>query len=288
MAEIRLEDVSYLYGADTPFATAALSHVSLTLGEDRTIGVIGHTGSGKSTLAQLLNGILRPTRGRVLLDGKDIFADPKKIGAIRFRVGLVFQYPEYQLFEETARRDIAFGPRNMGKSDDEIAALVEEAARFTGLDEKLLERSPFELSGGQKRRVAIAGVLAMDPEVLILDEPAAGLDPAGKQEILTRLRAYQREKKKTMILISHSMEDMAVFADEIVVMKHGTVFCHDTTDGVFSDPERVREAGLELPQITRLMMALAAKGVPVDTGIHTVKAAKACLSALLKGGDAPC
>ena len=277
MAELRLEGVSYLYGADTPFATKALDRVDLVLGENRTIGLIGHTGSGKSTLAQLLNGILKPTEGRVLLDGKDFFAEPKKIGAIRFRVGLVFQYPEYQLFEETVRQDISFGPR-----------LVSEAAGSTGLDEKLLERSPFELSGGQKRRVAIAGVLAMDPEVLVLDEPAAGLDPAGKREILSRLKTYQREKKKTMILISHSMEDMAIYADEIVVMKDGSVFCHDSVDGVFSDPGRIAEAGLELPQVTRLMGLLADRGAKVDPGIHTVQAAHACLSSLLKGGDAPC
>ena len=288
MAELRLEDVSYRYGADTPFAVTALSHVNLTLGENRTIGIIGHTGSGKSTLAQLLNGILRPTEGRVLLDGKDIFAEPKKIGAVRFRVGLVFQYPEYQLFEETVRKDISFGPGNMGKSEEEIRALVAEAARFTGLDEKLMERSPFELSGGQKRRVAIAGVIAMDPDILVLDEPAAGLDPAGKEEILSRLKTYQQKKQKTLVLISHSMEDMAVWADEIVVMKDGTVFCHDTVDGVFDDEIRVEEAGLEAPQITRLMRILAARGVRVDPGIHTVKEAAACLSSLIKGGEKPC
>lgn len=288
MAELKLAGVSYLYGADTPFAKKALDGIDLVLGEDRTIGLIGHTGSGKSTLAQLLNGILRPTEGRVFLDGQDIFADPKKIGAVRFRVGLVFQYPEYQLFEETVRRDIAFGPRNMGKSEEEIAALVNEAARFTGLDEKLMERSPFELSGGQKRRVAIAGILAMDPEVLVLDEPAAGLDPAGKKEILSRLKRYQREKKKTMILISHSMEDMAIYADEIVVMKEGRVFCHDSVDKIFCDPARVKEAGLELPQITRLMVLLASRGVKVDPGIHTVESAVACVSSLLKGGGTLC
>ena len=277
-----------MYGADTPFAKKALSDVNLVLGANRTIGLIGHTGSGKSTLAQLLNGILKPSSGRVLLDGTDIFAQPKKIGSIRFRVGLVFQYPEYQLFEETVEKDISFGPRNMGKSEEEIRSLVADAARFTGLSEKLMDRSPFELSGGQKRRVAIAGIIAMDPEILVLDEPAAGLDPAGKKEILDRLKAYQREREKTLILISHSMEDMASYADEIVVMKDGSVFCHDTVDGIFSDPARVEEAGLELPQITRLMMRLSARGVPVDPGVHTVDAAVACVSSLLRGGDKTC
>lgn len=288
MAEIKLEDVSYLYGAGTPFAKMALDHINLTLGDNRIIGLIGHTGSGKSTLAQLFNGILRPTEGRVLLDGVDIFEDPKKITGIRFRVGLVFQYPEYQLFEETVARDIAFGPRNMKKSEEEIQALVEEAARFTGITPDLMERSPFELSGGQKRRVAIAGVLAMDPEVLVLDEPAAGLDPVGREEILSGLKRYQTEKKKTVILISHSMEDMARYSDEIVMMKNGAVYAHDTTPAIFQNPEIIREAGLAPPQITRLMRLLAERGIPVSSGIYTVKEAARDLSALLKGGGAPC
>jgi len=286
MAEIRLEQVSYLYSPDTPFEKTALDGINLRFTPGRITGVIGHTGSGKSTLAQLLSGILRPTSGRVLLDGEDLFADRKKAASSRFRVGLVFQYPEYQLFEETVYRDIAFGPKNMGKTEEEIRKSVLDAAHFTGIGADLMEKSPFELSGGQKRRVAIAGVLAMDPEVLVLDEPAAGLDPSGREEILGRLKTYQREKRKTVILISHSMEDVARFADELLVLKNGKAFLHDTVDAVFEKAERLEEAGLALPQITRLMLLLQSRGVPVSPRVHTVPDAVFELTRLLKGGDA--
>ena len=250
----------------------------------RLTGIIGHTGSGKSTLAQLLNGILRPTSGRILLDGEDLFSDPKKLVSYRFRVGLVFQYPEYQLFEETVYRDIAFGPKNMGKSQEEIQSLVRDAAHFTGVEESWMEKSPFELSGGQKRRVAIAGVLAMDPEVIVLDEPAAGLDPSGREEILGRICRYQKERNKTVLLISHSMEDVARFADELVVLKDGRAILHDTVDRVFHNAHLIESAGLALPQVTRLMRRLRERGLPVSPSIHTVSDAVLELTRLWKEG----
>ena len=284
MAEIKLENVSYLYGAGTPFEKAALKDVTLAFAPGRITGLLGHTGSGKSTLAQLLNGILRPTSGKVFLDGAEVGADKKNLLSVRARVGLVFQYPEYQLFEETVEKDIAFGPKNLGKSEEEIRELVREACRFTGVGESLLSASPFELSGGQKRRVAIAGVLAMDPEILVLDEPAAGLDPGGREEIFGGLRAYQREKGKTVILISHSMEDMARYADEAVIMKNGAVFAKGTVAELFENASLIREAGLELPQITRLMRRLAGMGLPVSPGVHTVEDAFREIRDRLKGG----
>jgi energy-coupling factor transport system ATP-binding protein len=283
MAEITLKNVSYLYGADTPFAKVALNHIDLTFTPGQITGLIGHTGSGKSTLAQLLNGILQPTEGQVLLDGEEIFSDAKKKKNARFRVGLVFQYPEYQLFEETVYKDIAYGPKNMGKSEEEIKTMVERAAEFVGVSPEWMNRSPFELSGGQKRRVAIAGVLAMDPEVLVLDEPAAGLDPSGREEILGRLKTYQRETGKTVLLISHSMEDVARFADRLLVLKDGAVFLHDTVEKVFSQPERLEEAKLSLPQITRMMKLLKEAGIPVSDSVHTVSDAHFHLKNLLKG-----
>ncbi|MBR4288602.1 MAG: energy-coupling factor transporter ATPase [Clostridia bacterium] len=283
MSEIKLEHVSYLYSPSTPFEKAALKDINITFSPGRITGVIGHTGSGKSTLAQILNGILRPTEGKVLLDGKEIFTDTKNLVAHRFRVGLVFQYPEYQLFEESVYKDIAFGPKNMGKCDEEIQERVFEAARFTGVGEDWMEKSPFELSGGQKRRVAIAGVLAMDPDVIVLDEPAAGLDPGGREEILGRLKTYQREKNKTVILISHSMEDIARFADELLVLKDGMAFLHGTVDEVFSQGEKIEEAGLALPQITKLFRLLKAKGLPVSDAVHTVSDAVFELTRLKKG-----
>ncbi len=285
MAEIKLEHVFYRYSPDTPFEKTALRDVDLTFTPGVITGVIGHTGSGKSTLAQLLNGILQPTQGRVLLDGEEIFADAKSRHNARFRVGLVFQYPEYQLFEETVYRDIAFGPQNMGKSPEEIRSLVEDAAYFTALDQDLMEKSPFELSGGQKRRVAIAGILAMDPDVLVLDEPAAGLDPSGRAEILGRLKTYQREKNKTVLLISHSMEDVARYADEILVLREGKVYLHGTVDHVFSDPQKLTEAHLSLPQITRLVLELRKNGISVPDSVHTVEDALFFLKRELKGGE---
>ena len=237
-------------------------------------GLIGHTGSGKSTIVQLACGLLRPTEGQVLLGGRDIWEDPKKIRDVRFRVGLVFQYPEYQLFEETVYRDIAFGPKNMGLDEAEIDRRVRDAARFVGIDDDILARSPFDLSGGQKRRAAIAGVIAMEPEVLILDEPAAGLDPRGREEILGGIRRYQRERRNTVIIVSHSMEDMARYADRITVVSEGALFRTGTPAEIFSDAASLSSVGLDVPQITHVMLRLAELGVPVRGGIYTVADAR--------------
>ena len=283
MGTLRLEDVSYVYSPDTPFEKEALSQVSIEFKEKRTTGIIGHTGSGKSTVAQLLNGLLRPASGRVLLDGKDIFENPREIAKVRFRVGLVFQYPEYQLFEETVFRDIAFGPTNMGLDEEEIKRRVLSAARFVGLPEELLDKSPFELSGGQKRRVAIAGIMAMEPDVIVLDEPAAGLDPRGRDEIFSGIRKWREERGATVILISHSMEDMAMYADDIVVMKEGRVLISGTVDEVFCHAELIETSGLLIPQITSMTNKLSSKGLIDGDGMYTVDRAFDAITKALKG-----
>ena len=282
MAELTLEHVSYIYGARTPFEKKALDDVSLCVRAGSITGIIGHTGSGKSTLVQLFNGLEKPHEGRVLLDGADIWENPKEIRSIRFRVGLVMQYPEYQLFEETIRADIAFGPRNMGLSEEEIAERVEEAAAFVGLDAATLEKSPFDLSGGQKRRAAIAGVMAMRPEVLVLDEPAAGLDPKGRDTILKGVREYGRQTGSTVIIVSHSMEDMATYCDDIIVMSRGRVFLSGSRDEVFSHAAALTEVGLDVPQITRLAMILRERGVELPDSVYTVDALKVALRPLLQ------
>ncbi|MBR5615205.1 MAG: energy-coupling factor transporter ATPase [Clostridia bacterium] len=281
MSKITLENISYVYSPGTPFEMHALSGINLNIRENAITGLIGHTGSGKSTLVQLLNGLTRPTSGRVLLDGKDIWQEPKKIKQVRFRVGLVMQYPEYQLFEETVRADIAFGPKNMGLSADEIAERVREAAALTDLDESLLDHSPFDLSGGQKRRVAIAGVIAMRPEVLVLDEPAAGLDPRGRDTILHMLREYQQKTGATVIIVSHSMEDMARFCDDIIVLAHGKLVMQGRGHEVFARSQELADVGLNIPEISRLCLALRERGVPMDDGIFTVEQAEGCLLRLL-------
>ena len=283
MGTIKLEDVSYVYSPDTPFEKEALSHVNIEFRAGRTTGIIGHTGSGKSTVAQLLNGLLRPTSGRVLLDGADIFEKPTEIGKVRFKVGLVFQYPGYQLFEETVFRDIAFGPSNMGLKDDEIKRRVESAAEFVGIDKELFEKSPFDLSGGQKRRVAIAGIMAMEPDVIVLDEPAAGLDPKGRDDIFGGIKKWQADHGATVILISHSMEDMAMYADDIVVMKDGTVLTSGTVEEVFCHAELIERSGLLIPQITALTNVLASEGLIERDGIYTVDDAYNAIISALKG-----
>lgn len=270
---LELENVCYTYGRGTPFEICALNGLNASFTPGVITGIIGHTGSGKSTLAQLLNGLLRPDSGRVFLDGKDIWEDPKKIVSLRFRIGLVFQYPEYQLFEETVRRDIAFGPKNMKKSPDQIEKLVENAARFAGVDPELLDKSPFELSGGQKRRVAIAGVMAMDPEIIVFDEPAAGLDPGGRDSIFGGIREYQQKFGKTVIMISHSMEDMARFSDELLVIGGGRDLAAGSVDSVFSRSELLKSSGLALPDICSIMLRLKADGLPVSGGVYTPEAA---------------
>ncbi len=283
MIAIEIKNVSYVYSPDTPFRKLALDDISLKINAGKITGLMGHTGSGKSTLVQLFNGLVRPTAGQVLVGGEDIWEDPKKISRFRFKVGLVFQYPEYQLFEETVRRDIAFGPTNMGLPDEEVARRVSESAKFCGISDAMLDKSPFDLSGGQKRRVAIAGIMAMEPEVLVLDEPAAGLDPRGREEILGGIRDYQRKKGNTVIIVSHSMEDMARYSDEIVVMNKAKIFMHGTTAEVFDRAEELSDVGLSVPQITELCNKLRERGLDVPHGIYTVADAKAAIMRLLGG-----
>lgn len=275
---LRLEHITYRYSAGTPFEVKALDDVTLDIRRGRITGLIGHTGSGKSTLVQLLNGLTRPEAGRVLLDGQDIWQDPKQIGKVRFRVGLVMQYPEYQLFEETVRADIAFGPRNMQLSGEEIAERVDEAAAFAGVDPSLLDKSPFDLSGGQKRRVAIAGIMAMRPEVLVLDEPAAGLDPQGRRDIFGGIRAYNRETGSTVVIVSHSMEDMAQYCDDVAVMAHARLLMTGTRDEVFARADELEAVGLDIPVITKLSSLLRQGGMPLDPGLYTLEAAEAALA----------
>ena len=268
---LRLENVSFVYSKGTPFEKIALDGVSVSFERGKITGLIGHTGSGKSTLVNLLNGLSRPTEGKVYLDGNDIWEKPKEIASVRYRVGLVMQYPEYQLFDETVRDDIGFGPRNQGLEDDEVAARVAEAAGFTGIDEEMLEKSPFELSGGQKRRVAIAGIIAMRPEVLVLDEPAAGLDPKGRREILGGLRTYAQAQGASVILVSHSMEDMAHYCDNVVVMNKAKLLCTGTTEEVFSNSKLLAGAGLDVPVISKVAAALAERGIRLEGKLYTVE-----------------
>lgn len=275
---LRLEHITYRYSAGTPFEVKALDDVTLDIRRGRITGLIGHTGSGKSTLVQLLNGLTRPEAGRVLLDGQDIWQDPKQIGKVRFRVGLVMQYPEYQLFEETVRADIAFGPRNMQLSGEEIAERVDEAAAFAGVDPSLMDKSPFDLSGGQKRRVAIAGIMAMRPKVLVLDEPAAGLDPQGRRDIFGGIRAYNRETGSTVVIVSHSMEDMAQYCDDVAVMAHARLLMTGTRDEVFARADELEAVGLDIPVITKLSSLLRQGGMPLDPGLYTLEAAEAALA----------
>lgn len=271
---IKLENVTVRYGEGTPFALTALDGINLDIPAGCVCGIIGHTGSGKSTIAQLLNGLLQPTRGKVLFKGEDINRSKQSVNDIRFKVGLVFQYPEYQLFEETVEKDIAFGPHNMSLSEEEISKRVADAARFCGIDREMLAASPFEISGGQKRRAAIAGVIAMSPEVLVLDEPAAGLDPKGRDEILGGLVEYRKTTGTTMILISHSMEDIANWCDRIVVMKNGGVFMQGTVEEIFESAERLFDAGLDVPQITKLFIELKKRGVVSRSDVYTLGYAK--------------
>lgn len=278
---LELKNLSYVYGTGTPFEKTAVNNLSLSIEKGEFIGIMGHTGSGKSTLVQMLNGLMKPTSGQVLLDGEDIWANPKDIRKIRFKVGMVFQYPEYQLFEETVAKDIAFGPTNMGKSGAELEKAVNDAARFTGLKDELLEKSPFDLSGGEKRRAAIAGVIAMNPEVLVLDEPTAALDPMGRDVLLSQIVQYHKERKNTVILVSHSMEDIARVADKIIVMNKSNLVMFDKTKEVFSKGRELEKIGLRVPQITKIMLELREKGFNVPEGILTVDEAMDCISSLL-------
>ena len=267
---LRVENLTHTYSAGTPFQRNAVEEMNLDVMPGEFLGIIGHTGSGKSTLIQHLNGLLRPTSGHVYLDGKDIWAEPKKIRNVRFQVGLVFQYPEYQLFEETVYKDIAFGPGNMGLTKEEIDRRVRESAAFVGLGEELLDKSPFELSGGQKRRVAIAGVIAMEPKVLVLDEPTAGLDPQGRENILSQIRAYHKSRGTSVVLVSHSMEEVAQNVDRIVVLRDARNFMSGTPREVFARAEELESVGLDIPQVTKVALELKRRGLPVDTAVYTV------------------
>ena len=283
--KIEIRNVSFKYSSGTPFERLALDNVCLSFEAGKITGLIGHTGSGKSTLVNLLNGLYQPMpNGEILLDGENIWAKPKEISKLRFRVGLVMQYPEYQLFDETVRQDIAFGPRNQGLSEEKIELRVAEAARFTGLDEEILDKSPFEISGGQKRRVAIAGILAMKPEVLVLDEPAAGLDPRGRREILGGLCEYVKNNGITLILVSHSMEDMAHYCDNVVVMNDAKVMKSGTVEEIFSDAESLAQIGLDIPMISKIALILKKRGASLKGRLYTVEGVKEAILEYLRRG----
>ena len=279
---LEIKNLSHVYSTGTPFEHRALDDVNFYVDRGEFVGIIGHTGSGKSTLMQHMNGLLKPTSGEVLLDGVDIWTDKKTTRQARFRVGLVFQYPEYQLFEETVYKDIAFGPKNMKLSAEEIDRRVREAAGFVGLTEEQLKKSPFDLSGGQKRRVAIAGVIAMEPEVLILDEPTAGLDPVGREEVLANIQDYRKAKNATVMMVSHSMSDMARLTDRLLVMNGGRLVMDGTPDEVFRDAQSLLDMGLDVPEVTRVFLKLKQMGLPVQP-VHSIEQAVAQLKALKEG-----
>ena len=280
---LEVKNLTYIYSAGTPFEHKALDDISFSVERGEFIGIIGHTGSGKSTLMQQLNGLLKPTSGTVLLDGQDIWSDKKLTRQARFRVGLVFQYPEYQLFEETVYKDIAFGPKNMGLSAEEVDRRVREAAGFVGLTEQQLEVSPFDLSGGQKRRVAIAGVIAMEPEVLILDEPTAGLEPVGRSEILGNIQSYRKAKNATIMMVSHSMEDVARLTDRLLVMNGSKLAMDAPPAQVFTHAEELTQMGLNIPQVTQVFLELKKLGLDVKN-VYTIEQAAAEIRRL-KGGN---
>lgn len=282
MSIIKTENLNYIYSEKTPFEMAALKNVNIEIEKGDFVGIIGHTGSGKSTLVQHLNGLVKPTSGKIYFNGEDIWADESKIRDLRFKVGLVFQYPEYQLFDTTVESDIAFGPRNMGLSETEIAQRVEMATYYVGLSNELLKQSPFDLSGGQKRRAALAGVLAMKPEVLILDEPTAGLDPIGRDTILDRISKFRKESNTTVLLVSHSMEDVAKVADKVLVMNNGEAVMFDTVEKVYSNGEQLHEMGLNIPHITKIVLQLRKNGIDIPKNIYTVDKAYEVLLELFK------
>ena len=284
MSVLQVKNLSHSYGGNTPFINDAVNDVSFTIEAGEMIGIIGHTGSGKSTLVQHLNGILKPTKGEILIDDSNIWDKPKEIRKIRSKVGLVFQYPEYQLFEETVFKDIAFGPKNMGVSGEELTKRVLDTCRLIGVKDEYLEKSPFDLSGGEKRRVAIAGVMAMRPEIIVFDEPTAGLDPQGRQEIIRVINEYRHAFNATVIIISHSMEDMAQMADKLLVMSKGEVVMFDKTEEVFKQGNKLREIGLNVPIVTRVFDHLREKGLNVPNDVFTVEKAVEALKKI-KAGD---
>lgn len=283
MSIIELVDVGFVYGKKTPYEINALNNINLKIEEGCITGIIGHTGSGKSTLVQMFNGLIKPDSGKVLVNGKDIWEKPKEISKVRYTVGMVMQYPEYQLFADTVWEDIAYGPRNMKLGELEVKERVERSAYFCGISKETLEKSPFDLSGGQKRRVALAGVMAMDPNVLVLDEPAAGLDPRGRREILGGIKEYRENSGKSVVIVSHSMEDMAMYCDTIAVMSHGKLIMHDSCKEVFSKKQMLTDAGLDVPEITSVVHMLNEKGIDISTSIYTVDGAIEAIKDYLRG-----
>ena len=281
---LKTEKLCYTYSSGTILENTAIKDISIDIEKGELIGLIGHTGSGKSTLIQHFNGLLRPTSGSIYVNDRDIWADKSKIRQVRFTVGLCFQYPEYQLFEETVEKDIAFGPKNMGLKEDEIKKRVLEAIHFVGLSESYLDKSPFDLSGGEKRRVAIAGVMAMEPQILILDEPCAGLDPKGRDTVLGLIKEYREKTGSTVIIVSHSMEDIAKIATKVLVLNNGEVAMYGTVDEVYSHGEELAEMGLSIPEMTKLFITLKEKGYNVRTNIYTVEEGRKELLSLLKEG----
>lgn len=289
MSIVELKEINFVYGKKTPYEIKALDNINVTIEENCITGIIGHTGSGKSTLVQLLNGLVRADSGTVYIDGKNIWEKPKEIRKVRFKVGMVMQYPEYQLFADTVKEDIAFGPKNMGLDNEEIEKRILDSIAFCGLDKDILDKSPFDLSGGQKRRVALAGVMAMNPQILVLDEPAAGLDPKGRREILGGIKKYQRISGNSVVIVSHSMEDMAMYCDRAIVMANSKVVIHGTCQEVFSQHRLLLDVGLDVPEITELVIALRNKGVDISEKIYTVdgavEAIKAIYSSLKERGE---
>ncbi len=279
MSVLKINNLSYTYNKGMPNESKALDNINIEIQEGSFVGIIGHTGCGKSTLISHFNGLNKPQEGSILLNDKDMWKDYLDIREVRFEVGLVFQYPEYQLFEETCYKDIAFGPTNMGLSEEEIKERVEFAAKFCFIDDDMLQKSPFELSGGQKRRVAIAGIIAMKPKVLVLDEPCAGLDPMGREQILSQIKNYHKETQSTVILVSHSMEDIANYADEVIVMESGKVYNFDKTENIFADAQKLNEMGLGIPDITKVFLKLKEMGIDINTDVYTIPYA---LKTLLK------
>lgn len=284
MPILKTENLTYTYAPGTPFKHTAVNNISFSVKKGEITGIIGHTGSGKSTLLQLLNGLLKPTEGTVYFDGRNIWEEPKKIGAYRYKIGLVFQYPEYQLFEETVKEDIAYGPKNMKLSDEEIQKRVNEAINIVGLKENLLYKSPFDLSGGEKRRAAIAGIMAMKPDVIVFDEPTAGLDPIGRETVFEAIKKYRRDNNATIIIVSHSMEDMAAICENIIVMNDGNVVMHDNVDNVFKNSQKLKEIGLNVPLVTDVLLTLKDMGIDISAEYFTVDSAAEYLISLIKGG----
>ena len=283
MNAVETKNLTYKYSVGTPFETTAVDDVNVTIEKGEFVGIIGHTGSGKSTLIQHLNGLLKQTSGDVIINGRNIWSKDVNIRDIRFEVGLVFQYSEHQLFEETVYKDIAFGPKNMELSPEEVDKRVREAAASMGITDEMLERSPFDLSGGQKRRVALAGVIAMEPRILILDEPAEGLDPIGRDTVLEKISEYHRNSGTTILLVSHSMEDIVKYADKVLVMNRGRLFCYEDVDKVFSRSKEIQMIGLDVPQTTRLSLMLKEHGVDLGDDVYTIERAKQRLLEQIKG-----